>query len=219
VVLGIELTSPPLFLQESVAGGSRLNLAADMVLAGVATCGFAAFYNTAWRQLGMAIAGGMAGHGVRYIALKAGCWPEAATFLGGFTVGVVAACIVRASKAPLAVIGFAGAVTMIPGLSFYRALGGALQLARQVDMTDAEEVTRTLGHGLQGCLVMTALALGLILGARIVFALVGRRDVRVHTRVDRGRSGRPASESAGDPVHAGAVAEETSVHHGVRGRA
>src|SRR5262249_50887309 len=48
VVLGIELTSPPLSLQESVASGGRINLAADMVLAGIATCGFAAFYNTAW---------------------------------------------------------------------------------------------------------------------------------------------------------------------------
>jgi uncharacterized membrane protein YjjP (DUF1212 family) len=182
VVLGVELTLPVSFLAEPAAPGDRLNLVSDMLLAGVVTCGFAVFYNTAGRQLWMAAVGGMAGHGLRFLALEAGCWPEAATFLGGVTVGAVAAVMARQSRAPVAVIAFAGAVTMIPGLTLYRALGGALQLARLAEGTDAELATRTLGNAFQGWLVVSALALGLVLGARVVRALAGERDPPVRPR-------------------------------------
>ncbi len=175
VVLGVEVAVPaPLF---PGPGGSadRLNLASDMALAGVATCGFAVFYNAPWRHIGMAAAGGMAGHGLRFLALEAGCRLEAATFLGGLAVGCIAAWLARSLKAPVALLAFAGAVTMIPGLSLYRALGGTLQLARQGDAADPDTVAATLGHAFHGCLVVTALVLGLLLGARIVLALAGER--------------------------------------------
>ena len=58
-----------------------------MFLAGIVTCGFAIFYKTAWTHIGMATLGGMAGHGLRFLALEADWSLEAATFLGGFTVG------------------------------------------------------------------------------------------------------------------------------------
>jgi uncharacterized membrane protein YjjB (DUF3815 family) len=77
---------------------------------------------------------------------------------------------------PVAVIAFAGAVTMIPGLSLYRALGGALQLARSPVVTDPGTAAGTFAHALQGGLVVSGLALGLILGARAVLALPGTRQ-------------------------------------------
>jgi uncharacterized membrane protein YjjP (DUF1212 family) len=171
IVLGVELTVPGPSITRPDAGPVQLILVSDMALAGVVASGFAVFYNTAWRQLWMAALGGMAGHGVRFLALQQrGCWLEAATFLGGLTVGVVSAWMARYSRTPVAVIAFAGAVTMIPGLSLYRALAGALQLARQADAATAAE---TLGNALQGCLVVGGLALGLVLGARVVQALAG----------------------------------------------
>jgi uncharacterized membrane protein YjjP (DUF1212 family) len=176
VVLGVELTLPDPCFTGQAAGADHLNLVSDMALAGIVTCGFAVFYNTPWRRLWMAAVGGMAGHGLRFLALEAGCSLEAATFLGGLTVGAISAGMARSSKAPVAVIAFAGAVTMIPGLSLYRALAGALQFARQPDGTDPVTVARTLGNAFQGCLVVSSLALGLILGARVVLALAGRRD-------------------------------------------
>ncbi|HVS38046.1 MAG TPA: threonine/serine exporter family protein [Gemmataceae bacterium] len=175
VVVGVELTVPdPLFPGQGAAA-DRLNLASDMALAGVATCGFAVFYSTPWRHLWMAAAGGMAGHGLRFVALEAGCRLEAATFLGGLMVGAVAAWMARWSRAPVAVIAFAGAVTMIPGLSFYRALAGALQIARLADRADQATAAATLGYAFQGCLTATALALGLILAARVVQAAARER--------------------------------------------
>jgi uncharacterized membrane protein YjjP (DUF1212 family) len=185
VVLGVELTVPAPLFPEQGARVDRLNLVSDMALAGIVTCGFAVFYNTPWRHLWMAAAGGMAGHGLRFLALEAGCWLEAATFLGGLAVGSVSAWMARSSRAPVAVIAFAGAVTMIPGMSLYRALGGTLQLARQGDWADPGTVAATLGHAFQGCLVVSALVLGLILGARAVLALAGERDASV----SRQRSG------------------------------
>lgn len=171
VVLGVELTLPDPMADGQGAAGGQLNLASDVVLAGVATCGFAVFYNTAWRQVWMAAVGGMAGHGLRFVALEAGCPLEAATFLGGLAVGAIATWMARSSKTPVAVLAFAGAVTMIPGLSLYRALGGAVQLARLPDMADPALVARTIGNAVQGCVVVSGLVLGLILGARAV--LVG----------------------------------------------
>jgi len=179
VVLGIELTLPAPLVAEPAAAPDRLNLLSDMVLAGVATCGFAVFYNTPWQQLWMAVVGGMAGHGVRFLVLKAGCTLEAATFLGGLTVGAISAGMVRARNAPVAVIAFAGAVTMIPGLSLYRALAGALQLARNPGTADPGTVARTFENGLHGCLVVSALTLGLVVGARVVLALARDRDAPI----------------------------------------
>jgi uncharacterized membrane protein YjjB (DUF3815 family) len=168
VVLGIELTLPGSLPPGRGADGDRLNLASDVVLAGVVTCGFAVFYNTAWRQVGLAAVGGMAGHGLRFLALEAGCRPEAATFLGGLAVGVVSGWMARSSRIPFAVIAFAGAVTMMPGLHIYRALVGTLQLARMTNETDPAAMAGTLGHASQSCLEVSGLVLGLVLGARLV---------------------------------------------------
>jgi uncharacterized membrane protein YjjP (DUF1212 family) len=173
IVLGIELTLPGPLPTDQAANADHLNLLSDVVLAGIVTCGFAVFYNTAWLQVGMAAVGGMAGHGLRFLALEAGCRLEAATFLGGLAVGVVSGWMARSGKTPFAVIAFAGAVTMMPGLHLYRALGGALQLARLTNETDPAALAATLGNASQACLVVSGLALGLIFGARTVLALGG----------------------------------------------
>jgi uncharacterized membrane protein YjjP (DUF1212 family) len=176
VVLGVELTLPVSALSEHGTSADHLTLVSDMVLAGIVTCGFAVFYNTSWVQVGIAVAGGMAGHGLRFLALEMGCTLEAATFLGGLAVGVISAWIARYWKTPIAVLAFAGAVTMIPGLQIYRALARALQIARMSGGTDPAMIADGLGNALQACLVGCGLVLGLILGARAVLALVGEPD-------------------------------------------
>jgi uncharacterized membrane protein YjjP (DUF1212 family) len=181
IVVGVELTLMTPYFPEQGDFGLRLNLLSDMLLAGIVTCGFAVFYNTPWRQLWMVALGGLAGHGLRFLALKAGCWLETATFLGGLTVGGLSAWMGRSRNTPIAVIAFAGAVTMIPGLSLYRALGGALHLARHVDGAYTELVAWTLGNAFQGCLVVIGLALGVILGARSVAAISGDENSPLNT--------------------------------------
>jgi uncharacterized membrane protein YjjP (DUF1212 family) len=171
VVLGVELTLPGPSLPEAGGNATSLTLTSDVVLAGIVTCGFAVFYNTPWQQLWMAMLGGMVGHGLRFVALQAGCSLEASTFLGGLTVGAIAVWMARRSRTPFAVLAFAGAVTMIPGLDLYRALGGALQLARSPAKMEIATVTPMLANGLQAALVIAALGLGLLVGARVILAL------------------------------------------------
>jgi uncharacterized membrane protein YjjP (DUF1212 family) len=168
IIIGVELTLPNPIAGDPKSSSDYLNFVSDVALAGIVTFGFAVFYNTAWRQLWMAVVGGMTGHGLRYLALEAGCRLEVATFLGGLVIGVISAFMARLNKTPVAVIAFAGAVTMIPGLTLYRALGGALQLARFPEMLDPRTVNGVLANGLNACLVVGVLALGLILGARAV---------------------------------------------------
>src|SRR5262249_34855155 len=155
IVIGVEITLPDRrVIPESNATADHLNLVRDMGLAGIVTCGFAVFYNSAWGHVLMASLGGMAGHGLRFLALRAGCTLEAATLLGGLTVGVVSACLGRWGNTPIAVISFAGAVTMIPGLDIYRAMAGALHMARMPDKIDSALVATTLGNASQACLVV-----------------------------------------------------------------
>jgi uncharacterized membrane protein YjjP (DUF1212 family) len=171
IALGVEIILPgPLPLGRG-ADVDRLNLVSDVILAGIVTCGFAVFYNAAWGQVAMAAVGGMAGHGLRFLALGAGCSLEAASFLGGLAVGVVSGWMARSNNTPFAVIAFAGAVTMMPGLQIYRALGGSLQLARLTNDADPAAMAVTLGNASQASLVVSGLALGLIVGARIVLTL------------------------------------------------
>jgi len=181
IIVGLELTLKDPTFSGSAAPTDPLNLWLDMILAGVVACGFAVFYNTVWAHLWMAAAGGMAGHGLRYLALEAGWLPTAATFLGGFAVGATSAWLARFAKTPVAVIAFAGAVTMMPGLDMYRALSGALKLARLTETTDLAGVTATLGSAFEACFVVSGLTLGLILGARMVLALLGRVNSQLST--------------------------------------
>jgi uncharacterized membrane protein YjjP (DUF1212 family) len=173
LVLGVELILPDSLSIDQAASPENLNLVSDMVLAGIVTLGFAVFYNTPWHLLGTAALLGMAGHGLRFLAVEAGCRLLTATFLGGLAVGGLAAWMAWSRRIPVAIIAFAGAVTMIPGLHMYRALGGALQLARLGERTDPVTVAGTLGNALQAGLVVGGLALGLVLGTRAVLALAG----------------------------------------------
>jgi uncharacterized membrane protein YjjB (DUF3815 family) len=166
IVLGMELTLS--YVPSGDARIDHLNLITDMILAGIVTCGFALFYNANWTHTGLAMLGGMAGHGTRFIALELGARVEVATFLGGFAVGVVAALIARSYKLPFAVVAFAGAVTMMPGLQMYRSLGGALQLARLKSEADLSLITSLSGNAVQSGLVVSSLALGLIVAERAV---------------------------------------------------
>jgi len=176
IVLGARLTLPLGDLPTQPASDPQLNLFSDMILAGIATCGFAAFFNVPWRQLGMAAIGGMAGHGIRFLMLENGFPLETASFLGGLVVGAVSACIATSIRAPVAAIAFAGTVTMIPGSSFYRALGGALRLARHANGDVETLAASTLAHACQALAVVGALAIGLVLGIRLVLWIAERRQ-------------------------------------------
>jgi uncharacterized membrane protein YjjB (DUF3815 family) len=160
-------------VRELTAQCRSVNLVSNVVLAGIVNCGFAVFYNTAWGQLGGPALGCMAGHGLCYLALGAGFSLVVAAFLVGRAVGVVSARIALSGNMLVAVITFAGAVTMMPGLHTNRAVAGALQMARLTKETDPAAMAGTLEKALQACLVVSRLALRLVIGTWAVPALDG----------------------------------------------
>jgi uncharacterized membrane protein YjjB (DUF3815 family) len=173
IVVGVELALPADMVADKGATAHTLNVFSDMLLAGIVTCGFAVFYNTPWPQVAMAVLGGVAGHGIRFLAMRGGLTLELATLLGALAVGIVSAWMARSNRTPIAVIAFAGAVTMMPGVQMYRALSGVLQLARFKDSTDLPTIGGTVGDAAQSCLVVAALTLGLVVGAKAVMAVAG----------------------------------------------
>ncbi len=164
IVAGMELTltDPPTAAQS--AGPDQLNLGTDMLLAGIVTCGFAMYYNAAWPHIALAAIGGMMGHGLRYLLSEAGCRLDVATFFGGLAIGVVAALVARTYKLPFAVVAFAGAVTMMPGVQMYRALRGSLQLAHLKAVAELPMIAGTLGDASQACVVVARLPWASLLG-------------------------------------------------------
>jgi uncharacterized membrane protein YjjP (DUF1212 family) len=176
LLIGVQLTLPSLPELKQSFKVEQLGLVADMLLAGVVTAAFAVYYKTSWPHVGLAVVGGAIGHGLRSLALGGGWSLSAATFLGGFSVGIVSAWMARSSKTPFAVIAFAGAVTMMPGLQMYAALRGAVQLARLQNEAHVADVSATLANAVQAVTVAGMLGLGLIVAARAVQALPGNRS-------------------------------------------
>jgi uncharacterized membrane protein YjjB (DUF3815 family) len=174
ITVGIEMTLGEI-PDARVAAGSPLNVLSDMLLAGFVTCEFAIACNTQWSHIDIAIVGGMLGHGLRFLALQQSFTLGAATFVGGVGVGIVSAMIARGTKPPFAVIAFAGAVTMMPCIQFYRSVGGFFRLALLSDLGSHPSLELALGNTSQACVVSGALALGLIVGLRAV-SLVAARE-------------------------------------------
>lgn len=176
VLLGVELTVKDPIPTTTSIPIEPLNLPSDMALAAIVACGFAVFYNTAWGNLWMAAVAGMIGHGLRFVCIESGTPIETATFIGALAVGVVSACMAHTGKTSASVIGFAGAVIMMPGLAMYRTIGGVMILARQGEATSPSTLAGTLGNFSQACLVVLGLAVGLILGVRLTIASIRIRS-------------------------------------------
>jgi uncharacterized membrane protein YjjB (DUF3815 family) len=176
LLVGVEFVFPALPEATRSFEAARLGVVADMLLAAAVTAGFAVYYNTPWPQLGLAMMGGALGHGLRTLALEFGLNLEGATFLGGFAVGAISSWIARAKVAPVAVVAFAGAVTMMPGLQMFGALYGAVCVTRLQSQAELPAVTAVLANAVQAATVVAALGLGLIIATRTIHALARRPD-------------------------------------------
>jgi uncharacterized membrane protein YjjP (DUF1212 family) len=145
-----------------------LTLTVDMALAGLAACGFGAFYNAPWRVLWIAIVCGMIGHGIRFLGLAAGAALPGATLCACLAIGVLASLAVVRLRLPFSSIAFAAAVPMMPGALLYRSLSGALQLSWAGTTAPPAQLTATVVLLLQAALVIGAMAAGLLLGSLAV---------------------------------------------------
>lgn len=165
VLIGLRNVSP------TTSSTTPLTLGLDMILAGVAACGFGAFYNAPWRVLWISIACGMIGHGTRFLCLAEGLGLPASTLLACITIGLLAGIPVLRRGLPFSSIAFAAAVPMMPGTLLYRAIAGAVQLAL-AEIADPAQATTILVLLLQASLVVSAMVAGLLLGALLATGLV-----------------------------------------------
>lgn len=149
----------------------------DVVLAGIASCGFGAFYNAPWRVLWTSILCGMVGHGVRFICLEHGMQVEIATLFACLAIGFMAIRWVSSMRIPFAAVAFAGAVPMMPGVLMYQTIGGAMDISFAGAAAPVSMMSSTLASGFKAAFVVGGMGMGLLAGAwlgSLVFAWFGK---------------------------------------------
>jgi uncharacterized membrane protein YjjP (DUF1212 family) len=166
VVLGGWLILGPATLSTSPSEAIQLTLALDATLAGVAACGFGAFYNAPWRVLWVSILCGVVGHGLRYLCLDY-MGVEVATLLACLAIGLIANTAADRLHLPFSAVAFAGAVPMMPGVFIYQSIAGAMRLSAGGTAADPALAAATLALSFKSVFVVGAIALGLLIGARV----------------------------------------------------
>ena len=167
IFLGGWLTLGMTTVPPSTVPAQPITLWLDILLAGVAACGFGAFYNAPWRVLWTSIACGMVGHGIRYLCLANGMQLEIATLFACVAIGFMAIRWVSSMRIPFAAVAFAGAVPMMPGVLMFRSIGGAMDIAFAGPSASLTLVAGTLANMFKAAFVVGSMGMGLLAGAWI----------------------------------------------------
>jgi uncharacterized membrane protein YjjP (DUF1212 family) len=164
---------------------THIPLWADVLLAGIAACGFGAVYNAPWRVLWISILCGMLGHGIRYLGLEYGVGLAMSTLVACMVIGVVAASFVERLRIPFAAVAFASAVPMMPGVLMFRAIGGAMEISLAGTQAAPALVASTFSNLFTAGFVVGAMGMGLLMGARVNLGPLKRMlGMRQQTRSD-----------------------------------
>jgi uncharacterized membrane protein YjjP (DUF1212 family) len=163
VVLGGWLTLGLDTLSTSPSEAMRLTLPRDVALAGVAACGFGAFYNAPWRVLWVSILCGMLGHGLRYLSLDH-VSVGMSTLFACLAIGLIANVAADRLRLPFSAVAFAGAVPMMPGVFMYQSIAGAMRLSAAGTTADPAVAAATLALSYKSVFVVGAMVIGLLVG-------------------------------------------------------
>lgn len=174
VALGAWITLGRATVSTMPSEATPLTLALDAALAGIAASGFGAFYNAPWRVLWVSILCGVVGHGLRYVCLDY-MGVELATLFGCLAVGAIASVAAERQHLPFSALAFAGAVPMMPGVFIYQSIAGAIRLSAANTAVDPMLASTTLALTFKSMFVIGAIAIGLLIGARIA-NLARRRE-------------------------------------------
>jgi uncharacterized membrane protein YjjP (DUF1212 family) len=181
VVLGGWLTLGPATLSTSPSEAIQLTLLLDVALAGVAACGFGAFYNAPWRVLWVSILCGMVGHGLRYLCLEH-LSVEISTLFACLAIGLIANVAADRLQLPFSAVAYAGAVPMMPGVFIYQSIAGTMRLSAAGTSADPALAAATLALACKSMFVVGAMTIGLLVGAGLAnlahplrYIVAGRR--------------------------------------------
>jgi uncharacterized membrane protein YjjB (DUF3815 family) len=174
VALGAWLTLGPVTVSTSPSDATPLTLPLDAALAGIAACGFGAFYNAPWRVLWVSILCGVVGHGLRYLCLDY-MSVEIATLVACLAIGLIANLAADRLHLPFSAVAFAGAVPMMPGVFIFQSIAGAIRLSAAATVADPTLASTTVALSFKSASVVGAIAIGLLIGARLA-TMAHRRD-------------------------------------------
>ena len=166
VALGGWLTLGPATVSTAPSETSPRTLPLEAALAGIAACGFGAFYNAPWRLLWVSILCGVVGHGLRYVSLDH-VSVEIATLFACLAIGLIANVAADRLRLPFSALAFAGAVPMMPGVFIYQSMAGAIRLSAAGTAVDPTLASLTVALSIKSVFVVGAIALGLLIGARL----------------------------------------------------
>lgn len=158
-LVGLQKESGDTF--EAVPAGLLL----EMILAGVAACGFGSFFNAPWRVKWISVACGMLGYCLRYLCLAEGASLSTSTLIACLAIGLFANIAAIRWRLPFSGVAFAGAVPLMPGMLIYRSMAGALELALTGPIAQPAQATAILSQLLNSSLIVGAMAVGLLVGA------------------------------------------------------
>jgi uncharacterized membrane protein YjjP (DUF1212 family) len=145
----------------------------DVVAAGVAAAAFSVFFSTPLRMLGWPVAVGMLAHALRWWTLSIGATTATGALVGCLLVGLILTPVARRRQIPLAAIGFASVVSMIPGVFLFRMVSGLLQLANSSNTT-LELLGGTIANGVTAIIIILAMSFGLIVPKIIIDRLTDK---------------------------------------------
>ncbi len=179
VLVGVRVTMGAMGPVVTPSATMQLTLPLDMLLAGIAACAFAVFYNTPWRVLWITILCGMGGHGIRYMSMGQGLSQVAATFLACLFIGLAAMIAANRFRLPFATVAFAAAVSMMPGLFIYESFAGALRVSAVGSGADPALVAASLALFMKAGFIVGSMAIGLLLGAWVGDLIHYRKEAEV----------------------------------------
>lgn len=169
--IGVLLGSHMMFLESAKpalqnAPLAQLPLWLDALMAGVTSCGIAAFYNAPWRVLAISTLYGTIGHAMRYFFLDIGYSLESSTFFACLTIGFCASFVAERLRVAFSAIAFASAMPMMPGMLMFAAIDHATTIASYGSHAKPLLVVLMLSELFKSALVLGAMVVGLLMGAR-----------------------------------------------------
>jgi uncharacterized membrane protein YjjP (DUF1212 family) len=141
------------------------NALALVLLAGVASAGFGTVQNSPWRVVWLSIACGAIGYAIRATCLDAGAGLTMASLAACLAIGVAAGVASERLQLPFASAAFAGAAPLMPGVSIYRGIAGAVRIANGGASADPALAVAVLSPLLEAVFVVAAMVIGLVVGA------------------------------------------------------